>query len=213
MTQQFAPATQRNREPILGILQQILPPQITVLEIASGTGEHGLYFAPRLAPCPWLPTDPNPLALASIAAWQEAHPVANFYPPVALDVEDPQWPLEREPLPSAWEGVNWREFPLGAIVAINLIHISPWSATLGLLAGAGRLLPPGGVLYLYGPYREGGEHTAASNAAFDASLRSQDPRWGVRDREAVVAAAEEQGFQWQEMVTMPANNRSLIFRR
>lgn len=210
---QFAPATQRNREPILALLQSLLPPGGAVLEISSGTGEHACFLARHLGPRPWIPSDPNPLARASISAWQQAEAVPNLLPPLDLDVCVTPWPLETDPLPpglAAWDQTQWS---LGAIVNINMIHISPWEACLGLMAGAGRLLPPGGLLYLYGPYKQGGEHTAPSNAAFDQSLRSQDPRWGVRDLEAVVTAAQAQGLVWQQTVSMPAQNLSVIFRR
>jgi SAM-dependent methyltransferase len=198
-----APATLRNREPILEVLLDILPPVGTVLEIAGGSGEHAAYFAPRLVPRVWLPTDPSPAARASIAAWQADGGTPNrFLPPEDLDVHDPVWPVEREPRPDP---------PVSAVVCINMIHIAPWSACLSLMAGAARVLAPGGVLYLYGPYRRGGRHTAPSNAAFDAELRAGNAGWGVRDLEAVVAAAEAEGFTLRRTVGMPANNLSVVF--
>lgn len=199
----YAPATQRNREPILEVLLQVLPANGTILEIASGTGEHAIFFAPRLSPRQWLPSDPNPELQASIAAWTAQFPADNLYPPLELDASQPIWPVERDAhLPS----------PIVAIVNINMIHISPWSACLGLIAGAGRILPPGGILYLYGPYKQGGEHTAPSNATFDQSLRSQNPEWGVRNLEDVIAAAKQENLQLQKVYQMPANNLSVVFQ-
>ncbi|MEB3251899.1 MAG: DUF938 domain-containing protein [Cyanobacteriota bacterium] len=198
-----APATQRNREPILAVLNRVLPATAPVLEIASGTGEHAVFFAPALAPRPWIPSDPDPQARQSIAAWRQAQPAPNLAPPLPLDVTQPHWWGQVPPLDAA---------SLGAIVAINLIHIAPWSACLGLLEGASQLLPPGGILYLYGPYRLNGDHTAPSNQAFDQQLRAENPDWGVRDREAVVMAARHQGLELVETVAMPANNLSLVFK-
>lgn len=150
---QYAPATQRNREPILAILRQVLPATGTVLEVSSGTGEHAVFFAPRLAPRRWLPSDPNAIARASIAAWQEHEPAKNLDAPITLDAREPIWSVEQQALIE----------PICAIVNINMIHIAPWSACLGLMAGARRILPTGGILYLYGPYKQGGNHTAPSN--------------------------------------------------
>ncbi|WP_088891822.1 DUF938 domain-containing protein [Leptolyngbya ohadii] len=210
---QYAPATQRNREPILDILRQVLPPACSVLEISSGTGEHAVFFAPRLAPRLWLPSDPNPQALASIAAWRQECPAPNLYPPIALDARDAVWAVEQTPLPEVLRGLDVTQTPIRAIVNINMIHISPWSATLGLMAGADRLLPSGGVLYLYGPYRREGRHTAPSNAAFDQSLQMQNPEWGVRDLEAVMKAAEAAGLAFTRIWEMPANNLSVVFQK
>ncbi|MGF1516677.1 MAG: DUF938 domain-containing protein [Nodosilinea sp.] len=212
----YAPATDRNREPILALLQRVLPPSGTVLEISSGTGEHAVYFAPRLAPRQWLPSDLSPEARASIAAWREAAPADNLHPSLALDAAALLWPVELPPsadFSPVPDGVpDLQRHPITALVNINMIHISPWSACLGLMAGAGRILPPGGVLYLYGPYKQGGQHTAPSNAAFDASLQAQNPQWGVRDLETVVDAAEAEGLALVETVAMPANNLSVVFR-
>jgi hypothetical protein len=208
----YAPATQRNREPILAVLLRVLPDQGTVLEISSGTGEHGVFFAPRLAPRQWLPSDPNPLARASIQAWRAAEPADNLHPPLALDASDARWPLEAGAAANLPPSLNLEQYPVRAIVNINMIHIAPWTACLGLMAGAGRILPSGGVLYLYGPFKRQGNHTAPSNAAFDASLQAQNPAWGVRDLEAVVAVAEAEGLALAEIVAMPANNLSVIFR-
>jgi hypothetical protein len=207
----YAPATDRNRESILAVLQRVLPPIGTVLEISSGTGEHAAFFAPRLSPRQWLPSDLNPDARHSIAAWREALPAENLHAPLALDATTPVWPVEAEPLSHSSPALDLQRYPITALVNINMIHIAPWSACLGLMAGAGRILPPGGVLYLYGPFRQGGQHTAPSNAAFDASLQAQNPQWGVRNLEAVVAAAAAQGLALVETVTMPANNLSVVF--
>lgn len=201
----YAPATQRNREPILEVLLQVLPPSGTILEIASGTGEHAVFFAPRLSPRQWLPSDPNPELRASIAAWSAHLPCDDLFPPLELDAAQPIWPVE----------TTYKDHysPIVAIVNINMIHISPWSACLGLMAGAGRILPPGGILYLYGPFQQGGEHTAPSNAAFDESLRAQNPDWGVRNLEDVIAVANQEHLQWQGTYQMPANNLSVVFER
>ncbi|MFH7242477.1 MAG: DUF938 domain-containing protein [Spirulina sp.] len=203
-----APATQRNREPILAVLERVLPPTGTVLEISSGTGEHAVFFAPRLAPRQWLPSDPDALSRQSILAWQRATPADNLHPPLALDASTTPWPVDDS---QASLGVNLTDHPITAIVNINMIHIAPWEACLGLMAGAGRLLPQGGILYLYGPYKQGGQHTAPSNAAFDQSLQAQNPAWGVRDLETVVAVAESVGLSFLETVAMPANNLSVVF--
>ncbi|MEM9568638.1 MAG: DUF938 domain-containing protein [Cyanobacteria bacterium P01_E01_bin.34] len=207
---QFAPATQRNRVPILAVLQQVLPKAGTVLEVASGTGEHAVYFSRQMSHLNWLPSDPNPSARASITAWREESGIAALYPPVDLDARQKRWPVEFLGRDSGSDSVP---DPIAAIININMIHISPWEACLGLLAGAGRILSEGGVLYLYGPYQRNGQHTAPSNAAFDMSLRSQHPTWGVRHLEDVVTAAEAEGLGLQQLVEMPANNMSVIFHK
>lgn len=201
---QYAPATERNREPILEILLKVLPQSGTVLEIASGTGEHAVYFASRLKDWTWLPTDVNPQARASIIAWTEHYKCTNVYPPLALDATEPVWLVENQGLTTS---------PIVAIVNINMIHISPWSACLGLMAGAGRILPVGGILYLYGPFKQGGEHTAPSNAAFDEYLCAQNQHWGVRNLEDVVAAARAENLVLKQIYQMPANNLSVVFER
>jgi hypothetical protein len=198
----FASATQRNRGPILDVLRRLLPPKGTLLEIASGTGEHAVWFAGQLPGLVYQPSDPDPAHLASIRAWSAAAGLANLRAPIPLDVTSGDW--EKHPQLSR---------DLAAILCINLIHIAPWAAALGLLRGAGAALGAGRLLYLYGPYRRGGAHTAPSNAAFDRSLRAQDPAWGVRDLEAVAAAADGAGFAQGEVVEMPANNLSVILRR
>ncbi len=199
---QFAPATERNREPILEVLLQVLPPTGTVLEISSGTGEHAVFFAPRLAPRRWLPSDPNPVARASISAWRSHHPAENLEAAIALDVHDPIWTIASE-----------QQKLITAIVNINMIHIAPWSACLGLMSGARRLLPIGGILYLYGPFKQGGKQMAPSNTAFDQSLRAQNSAWGIRDLDEVVAIAQTQDLSLVKTYTMPANNLSVILRR
>lgn len=206
---QYAPATQRNRQPILEVLQQVLPPAGTVLELSSGTGEHAVFLAPQLQPRRWIPSDPNPAARASINAWREHCPTDNLAPAIAVDVCEPIWRIEQpEGLPELYR--QWQ--PIQAIVNINMIHIAPWSACLGLMAGAQRLLPIGGVLYLYGPFKQAGQHTAPSNAAFDASLQLQNPTWGVRDLEEVMAVAQAHNLTWLKTIAMPANNLSVVFQ-
>ncbi len=193
-----SPATARNREPILEVLRRALPQQGRVLEIASGAGEHAAFLAGALSHLQWRPTDADPAALTSIRAWREASDAPNLLEPIVLDVTDP---------------ADWPEEPFEAVVCINMIHISPWVAAEGLMEGAGRVLTLGGLLYLYGPFREGGRHTAPSNEAFDASLKARDPAWGVRDLEEVAALAARHGLELAERVEMPANNLSLLFRR
>ena len=192
-----APAVARNRAPILDVLRRFLPPAGFVLELASGTGEHAVAFGRALMGITWQPTDPNPEARASIAAWAAQGP-PNMLPPIALDAAEPE---------------NWAVTRADAIVAINLIHISPWAATQGLMRGAARLLPTGGILYLYGPYREADAPTAESNEAFDATLRARDPAWGLRQLDDVVAEAKANGLALAARIAMPANNLSLVFRR
>ncbi len=158
----------------------------------------------------WLPSDPNPQLRASISAWAEQFPCESLYPPLDIDASMPTWAVEENTLPeSLSQGL--KDSPIVAIVNINMIHISPWSACLGLMAGAGRILPPGGILYLYGPFKQGGKHTAPSNAAFDESLRSQNPDWGVRELEEVIAAASTHNLRFKETYQMPANNLSVVF--
>jgi Protein of unknown function (DUF938) len=204
----YAPATERNREPILAVLQQVLPPTGTILEISSGTGEHAIFMAPQLAPRDWLPSDPSPDARASIAAWQRFAPCDNIYPPIDLDASSSEWSIESGSVPIC----DLTQQPITAIVNINMIHIAPKSAYLGLFAGANRILPIGGILYLYGPFKQGGVHIAQSNAAFDASLRSQNPEWGVRDLEEITAVAQSHNLALQKVYPMPANNLSVVFQ-
>jgi SAM-dependent methyltransferase len=192
-----APATARNREPILDVLRRHLPERGLVLEVASGSGEHVVHFAQAFPDLHFQPSDPDPAARASIDAWRAALALLNVRPAVALDATAETWPLETA----------------DAVLCINMIHIAPWAAAEGITRGAARILPPGGVLYLYGPYKRGGSHTAPSNQVFDASLRAQNPAWGVRDLEAVAALAEAAGFGAPVVEPMPANNLSLIFRK
>jgi hypothetical protein len=207
---QYAPATQRNQEPILEVLQRVLPKRGTVLEVSSGTGEHAIFFAPRLLPYRWLPSDPNPLARDSITAWRSHFPSENLLPPIALDARDPWWLVEQ---PEAQVKLDLTQYPIGAIVNINMIHIAPWSACIGLMAGAGRILPPQGILYLYGPFKQKGQHIAMSNAEFDRNLQIQNPEWGVRDLEEVITVAGTESLTLLEIVPMPANNLSVVFQK
>ncbi|MGA8615073.1 MAG: DUF938 domain-containing protein [Xanthobacteraceae bacterium] len=194
---QYRPHVARNRDPILEVLRRILPPKGVVLEVASGSGEHAAYFAARLPALSWQPTDPDPEALASVAAHRTAVSAPNLLPPLLLDVMSEHWPVERSDV----------------VMCCNMIHIAPWAACEGLVAGAARTLPAGGLLYLYGPYKIGGEHTAPSNRDFDLDLRARNPQWGIRDLGDVTALAERHGFELAETVPMPANNLSVIFRR
>lgn len=193
-----SPAVARNTGPILQILRSHLPARGRVLEIAAGSGEHAVAFAGALPGLDWTPSDPSVEARASIAAWAAGAGLPNLRAPLALDVLDP---------------ATWPEGPLRAVVCINMIHISPWAATEGLMALAGSRLPVGGLLVLYGPYREPEVPLAASNAAFDESLKARDPAWGLRDRDEVAAAAKVEGLALTRRVEMPANNLMLLFRR
>jgi len=192
-----APSAERNKQPILEVLRRVLSSTGLVLEIASGTGQHVTHFAKALPGLTFQPSEMDESRHPSIAAWTRHEKLANVRAPLAFDLTQLPWPITAA----------------DAIVCINVIHISPWEATLGLMKGAGELLPPGGVLVTYGPYRRGGAHTAPSNEAFDASLRSRDPGWGVRDMEEVVAVAKEAGLELQEAITMPANNFTLVFTK
>ena len=194
----YSPAAARNRQPILEVLQAALPERARVLELASGSGEHAVHCATAMPQWVWQPSDPTAEALASIAAWREQTGQANLLEPMRLDATDKE---------------SWPAGPFEAIVVINLVHISPWGVSEALMARAGERLVSGGVLYLYGPYRRAGEHTAPSNAAFDADLRRRDPRWGVRDLEEVVAEAERHGLRLERTVEMPANNLSVVLVR
>jgi SAM-dependent methyltransferase len=190
-----AAATERNREPILEVLRRVLPPAGLVLEIASGTGQHVAHFARALTALRWQPSDASPAHLASIAAWSAG--AENVAPPVLLDVEHEPWPVAHA----------------DAILNINMVHIAPWSAAEALFRGASRRLPAAGLLYMYGPFKRGGAHTASSNERFDERLRGEDPRWGVRDVDDLERLAASAGFAPAEIVEMPANNLSLVFRR
>jgi len=191
-----SPAAARNRQPILEVLKAVLPEHARVLEVASGSGEHAVHFAGAMPGWRWQPSDPNPHARRSIAAWREYSGLANLASPLALDVT-----------------ALCPDEPFDAMVAINLLHIAPWTVGEALLECAGRRLPSGGVLFLYGPFQRDGRHTAPSNAAFDADLRQRDPRFGIRDLAAVVEAGAARELLLERVVEMPANNLSLVFRR
>jgi hypothetical protein len=188
-----APATLRNREAIADVLATVLPTTGTVLEVASGSGEHCAYFAQRFPTLTWQPSDPEPAARASIAIWCDSF--ENIRPALDLDAGSSDWPV----------------VGAAAVLCINMVHISPWQATLGLLSGTARLLPSDGPLFLYGPFRRANCPTAPSNEAFDASLKAREPRWGVRDLDEVVAAAD--GFGLDRVIEMPANNLAVVLRR
>jgi SAM-dependent methyltransferase len=196
----FSASTARNREPILAVLRRVLPENAKVLEIASGAGEHAVFIVNAMRALDWQPSDPERQARDSIASWVAHEALTNVRAPLAIDVHDETW------------GVEDRA-PFGAIVSINMIHIAPWSAALGLLKGAGRLLRAGGILFLYGPFLQEGRHTAPSNAAFDASLRARNAEWGVRDLSEICIAAERHSLRLHEIVEMPANNLSVIFAK
>jgi len=193
----YAPAVPRNRGPILDVLRSILPAKGLVLEIASGSGEHAVHFAAAFPGLTFQPSDPDEKARASIDAWAAASGLPNIKPAVALDASRPPWPL------------SWAD----AILCVNMVHISPWAATIGLFHQAYDILPPGAPLYLYGAYLRAGVETAESNLAFDAWLKGQNPEWGLRDLDEVVALARENEFSEPQIIEMPANNLSVIFRR
>lgn len=193
----FSPSTERNRTHILPILRRVLPAGAEVLELGSGTGEHAVYFCAHIAGLHWQPTDADPAAIDSILAWVSHAGLANIAMPLELDLQSESWPVQRA----------------DAIVAINVLHYTPWSSTAALFRGAARVLSEHGIVFCYGPYRRGNAHTAPSNLAFDEWLHKIDPRFGVRDLEAVEAEAHKQGFVLDEIVDMPSNNLSLVFRR
>ncbi|MDB5434340.1 MAG: SAM-dependent methyltransferase [Phenylobacterium sp.] len=193
-----SPATARNRQPILEVLQPRLPAGARVLEVASGAGEHAVFLAEALPGVRWQPSDRDDEALASIAAWRTAAGLANLAPPLRLDAADL---------------ASWPEGPFEAVVCINMIHISPWAACEGLVAGAGRLMTPGGRLFLYGPFLAADVETAPSNLAFDQSLKARDPAWGLRDLAAVTALAGAHGLALAERIGMPANNLIVMFEK
>ncbi|WP_420345754.1 DUF938 domain-containing protein [Pelagibius sp.] len=207
-----APATARNRDPIAAVLRDLLPQSGTVLELASGTGEHAAYFASRFPGLVWQPSDPDPDLRRSIEAYRLGAACANLRAPLDIDVTAPEWPL------------TGMDAAPAVMVCINMIHIAPWAAAEGLFAGAGRHLGASaggsaganagaGGLFLYGPFTRDGVHTAPSNAAFDRSLRAQDPAWGVRDLGAVSAMAMGAGLAPPEVFEMPANNLALWFAK
>ena len=192
-----APATHRNREPIAAVLGEVLPERGSLLEVASGTGEHAVYFAGLFPGLLWQPSDPDPDSLESIRAWRAEAGLANLLEPLRLDASSEAWPVASA----------------DSILCVNMVHISPWAATEGLMRGAGRLLPKGGPLVLYGPYRRAGAATAPSNEAFDESLKARNPEWGLRDLEAVEAEAGRNRLRMERVVEMPANNLTVVFRR
>jgi hypothetical protein len=195
--QKIAPHIARNTAPIIEVLRTILPDNGLVLEIASGSGEQALQFARTFPILTFQPSDHDPAALASIEAWRVAEGPPNLLPPIQIDASITGWPI------AAAE----------ALLCINMIHICPWEATLGLMAEAGRLLAPGCPLYLYGAYRRQGVETVASNESFDLTLRQRNPAWGLRCLEDVEAVANQHGLYLDKAVDMPANNLSVIFRK
>jgi hypothetical protein len=190
-------APERNKQPILSVLTRVLPESGTLLELASGTGQHSAYFAQHMPAWTIQPSDVDAENLASISAWREELGLPNLRAPLELDVISKDWCIG----------------PLPAMFSANLIHIAPWEAAVGLVRGAARHLGPAGQLVVYGPFRIGGQHTAPSNEAFDASLRARDVRWGVRDLEALEVLAREHGLSLKERVEMPANNQTLVFTK
>jgi len=193
----FAPSAERNRDPILAVLTRVLPQTGFVLEIGSGTGQHVVHFAAALPRLTWQPSDPDAEFRESVRSWLVREKLANVRAPVELDVRRLPWPFARA----------------DAVLSINMIHVAPWAATEAVVAGAKEILPDAGVLFLYGPYRRFGRHTASSNEAFDAALRASDPAWGLRDLEAVVEIARAAELDLAEVIAMPANNFSVVFRK
>jgi hypothetical protein len=189
-----APATERNRDAIVEVLRAVLPPAGLILEVASGTGEHAVHFARAFPALIWQPSDSDPAGLASIAAWREEAALPNLLAPVALDA-----------------AANWPIKTADAVVCINMVHISPWAATVGLFAGAAAILATGAPLYLYGPYHRQGVATAPSNSDFDASLRARNPEWGLRSVDDVAAVGKRNGLHLSSLIEMSANNLSLVF--
>jgi len=193
-----SPAANRNVEPILAVLKAHLAARGRVLEIAAGSGEHALAFARALPDLEWTPSDPSEDARASIAAWRKTAGPDNLQTPLSVDAADP---------------ATWPDGPFHAVVCINMAHISPWAATEGLMHGAAQVLVPGGLLYLYGPYREADAPLAPSNADFDQNLKARNPEWGLRALEDVSQLARDHGLHLTLRVEMPANNLSLLFRK
>ena len=195
--QRHAPATMRNRDAIVAVLKDILPASGLILEIASGTGEHIVYFGRTFPDLTFQPSDPDPACCESIAAWTKREAVANVLPPLQLDAQAREWDV---PHPAA-------------ILCINMVHISPWESSIGLFEKVGALLAPGAPLYLYGPYLRADVETAPGNLAFERSLKSRDLRWGLRDVADMDALAQRTGFTRESLVEMPANNISLVYRK
>jgi hypothetical protein len=192
-----SPSALRNRGPIADVLRHVLPASGTVLEIASGSGEHVIHFAGLFPNLVWQPSDPSPDARASIDEWMKTEALTNVLPPLDIDASNETWPIARA----------------DAMIAINMVHIRPWPATQGLLQGAGKRLETGGVLMLYGPYRREGQPLVPSNADFDASLRARNPAWGIRLLEDVASTAEKSGLVLTSVTEMPANNLCVVFTR
>lgn len=193
----ISPVVARNKDAILTIVRDVLPSTGTVLEVASGTGEHIVYFAANLHNIRWQPTDAEPRALASIKAHVRAAGLANVLEPLKLDVHDQRWPVEHSDV----------------IIAINMLHIAPWSATEALIERAADILAEGGLLYMYGSFSVGGVHVSESNAAFDAKLRSHNTEWGVRDVDHISKLAQARGLHLKSEIPMPANNLSLVYEK
>ena len=194
----FSPTAARNSAPILAVLKRILPANGVVLEIGCGTGEHAVHFAGAMPSLTWLPSDPDSDSRASTASWIKFTGLSNVLPPLDIDVCAKSWGVEQTA-------------PFDAIVSLNMVHIAPWAASLGLFAGAGRSLRVGGLLFLYGPFMRDGVHNAPSNAAFDASLKARNPSWGLRDIAELERVGESSGLSLRETIEMPANNMSLVF--
>ena len=194
----FSPTAARNSAPILAALKRVLPSHGLVLEIGCGTGEHAVHFAEAMPSLTWLPSDPDSDSRASTASWIQFTELSNVLPPLDIDVCAKSWGVEQTA-------------PFDAIVSLNMVHIAPWAASLGLFAGAGRLLRVGGLLFLYGPFMRDGVHNAPSNAAFDASLKARNPSWGLRDIAELERVGESSGLSLRETIEMPANNMSLVF--
>ena len=194
----FSPAAARNSAPILEVLKRVLPANGVVLEIGCGTGEHAVHFAGAMPSLTWLPSDPDSDNRASTASWIKSTGLSNVLPPLDIDVCAKSWGVEQTA-------------PFDAIVSLNMVHIAPWATSLGLFAGAGRLLRVGGLLFLYGPFMRDGVHNAPSNAAFDASLKARNPSWGLRDIAELERVGESSGLSLRETIEMPANNMWLVF--
>ncbi len=190
-------ACERNKEPILTVLKEVFPEQGLVLEIASGTGQHAIHFASNLSNITWQPSDIDPELRGSVEAWQAEYKLENLNPPIHLDVTSETWPIQNA----------------DAMMCANMIHIAPWEACIGLLDGAGHILPEGGILCLYGPYKVGGKHTAPSNETFDQSLRARDASWGIRNLDDVALEARRRGLHLIKTVKMPSNNFCVIYRK
>ncbi len=195
--QKHAPATLRNRDAIVAVLRDILPERGLILEIASGTGEHAVYFGRAFPGLTFQPSDPDPACCQSITAWTEREGSSNILPPLQLDAQAPQWDVQN----------------VAAILCINMVHISPWESSIGLFDKAGKLLAPGAPFYLYGPYLRDDIETAPGNLAFERSLKSRNLRWGLRDVADMDALAARNGFTRESLVEMPANNISLVYRK